>query len=107
MEIYENENDIYNKICFIENLSDSKKILADIKKLGYPVIVKPGNLGSSVGIKKASNKAEMTEAIEFAMEFTDRIIVEKAVEDLKEINCSVIGNLTESETSVCEEPFFS
>ena len=41
------------------------------------------------------------------MEFADRVIVEKAVEDLKEINCSVIGNLTETQASVCEEPFFS
>ena len=41
------------------------------------------------------------------MEFSDRVIVENAVENLKEINCSVIGNIAESETSVCEEPFFS
>lgn len=92
----------------IEYIKDEEKILNEIEeKLDYPVIVKPGNLGSSVGIKKAKNKAELEEAIEFAMEFADRIIVEKAVENLKEINCSVIGNLTESETSVCEEPFFS
>lgn len=41
------------------------------------------------------------------MEFSDRILVEKAVENLQEINCSVIGNIVDSETSVCEEPFFS
>lgn len=41
------------------------------------------------------------------MEFADRVIVEKAVEDLKEINCSVIGNQEKQEASVCEEPFFS
>lgn len=77
------------------------------EELGYPVIVKPGNLGSSVGIKKANDQVELEEAIEFAMEFSDRIIVEKAVVNLKEINCSVLGNITESEASVCEEPFFS
>lgn len=92
----------------VEYIKDEEKILKEIEeKLDYPLIVKPGNLGSSVGIKKAKNKTELEEAIEFAMEFTDRIIVEKAVESLKEINCSVIGNLTESEASVCEEPFFS
>lgn len=92
----------------LEYIKDEEKILKEIEeKLDYPVIVKPGNLGSSVGIKKAKNKAELEEAIEFAMEFADRIIIEKAVENLKEINCSVIGNLTECETSVCEEPFFS
>ena len=92
----------------MEYIKEEEKILADIEeKLEYPVIVKPGNLGSSVGIKKAKNKVELEEAIEFAMEFADRVIVEKAVENLKEINCSVIGNLTESEASICEEPFFS
>lgn len=91
-----------------EYIKDEERLLKEIEeKLSYPVIVKPGNLGSSVGIKKAKNKVELEEAIEFAMEFADRIIVEKAVENLKEINCSVIGNLSESETSVCEEPFFS
>lgn len=92
----------------VEYIKDEEKILNDIEKeLEYPMIVKPGNLGSSVGIRKAKNKVELEEAIEFAMEFADRIIVEKAVEDLKEINCSVIGNLTETEASICEEPFFS
>lgn len=92
----------------MEYIKDEEKILDNIEsELDYPVIVKPGNLGSSVGIRKAKNKPELEEAIEFAMEFADRIIVEKAVEDLKEINCSVIGNLSESEASVCEEPFFT
>lgn len=92
----------------IEYIKDEERILKEIdEKLSYPMIVKPANLGSSVGIRKAKNKAELEEAIEFAMEFTDRVIVEKAVENLKEINCSVIGDLTESETSICEEPFFS
>ena len=92
----------------VEYIKDEESVLNKVEKeLAYPVIVKPGNLGSSVGIKKAKNKVELEEAIEFAMEFADRIIVEKAVEDLKEINCSVIGNLTETEASICEEPFFS
>ena len=92
----------------IEYIKDEEKVLKEIdEKLTYPMIVKPGNLGSSVGIKKAKNKVELEEAIEFAMEFADRVIVEKAVEDLKEINCSVMGNLTETETSICEEPYFS
>ena len=92
----------------VEYVKDEEKILKEIEdKIEYPMIVKPGNLGSSVGIKKAKNKPELEEAIEFAMEFADRVIVEKAVEDLKEINCSVIGNQAEREASVCEEPFFS
>ena len=92
----------------IDYIKNEEKILKDIEeKLEYPVIVKPGNLGSSVGIKKADNKAELEEAIDFAMEFADRVIIEQAVTDLKEINCAVIGNLSDSETSICEEPIFS
>ena len=98
----------YVSFFSMEYIKDEEKIQKEIKeKLRFPVIVKPGNLGSSVGIKKANNESELIEAIEFAMEFSDRIIVENAVENLKEINCSVIGNIVDSETSVCEEPFFS
>ena len=98
----------YVSFYSMEYIKDDEKFLNKIKEeLGFPVIVKPANLGSSVGIKKASDSAELEDAIEFAMEFSDRIIVEKAVVDLKEINCSVIGNITETEASVCEEPFFS
>ena len=98
----------YVSFYSMEYIKDEEKIKEEIKeKLDYPLIIKPANLGSSVGIRKAKNENELYEAIEFAMEFSDRVIVEKAVENLKEINCSVIGNLAESETSVCEEPFFS
>lgn len=92
----------------MDYIKEEEKILKEIEeKIKYPVIVKPGNLGSSVGIKKASNRAELEEAIEFSMEFADRIIVEEAVTDLKEINCAVLGNLSNSEVSVCEEPLFT
>ncbi len=98
----------YYSFWSMEYIKDEEKILKDIEaKLTYPLIVKPGNLGSSVGIKKAKNKVELVEAVEFAMEFADRIIVEKAVENLKEINCSVLGNICDTEASVCEEPIFS
>ena len=74
------------------------------KKLGYPVIVKPANLGSSVGISKASDRKSLDSAIENAIRFSSRIIVEHMVEDMMEINCSVLGDADHRETSVCEEP---
>lgn len=98
----------YHSFYTMEYIKDEEKVINDIEqKLKYPLIVKPGNLGSSVGIRKAKNKVELQEAIDFAMEFADRIIVEKAVVKLKEINCSVLGNICDSEASVCEEPIFS
>lgn len=77
------------------------------KKLGYPVIVKPANLGSSVGISKAADRTELAAAIDNAAKFAERIIVEHMVEQLKEINCSVLGDADEHESSVCEEPIKS
>lgn len=73
-------------------------------KLSYPVIVKPANLGSSVGIGKASNREELIEKIDNAEKFSQRIIVEHMIEQLKEINCSVLGDADDHQSSVCEEP---
>lgn len=73
-------------------------------KFPYPVIVKPINLGSSVGISKASDKNALEKAMEEAFNFADKILVEPAVVNLKEINCSVVGDSEEAEASVCEEP---
>lgn len=74
------------------------------KRLSYPVIVKPANSGSSVGIRPAHNREEFIEAVDNACSFTTRVIVEKLVEKLKEVNCSVLGNYEECEASVCEVP---
>ena len=74
------------------------------EKLGYPVIVKPADSGSSVGIKAVHNREELREAVENAISYSKRIIVEHLVEQLKEINCSVLGNYYECEASVCEAP---
>lgn len=70
----------------------------------YPVIVKPINLGSSIGIKKAQNRSELTEAIDNAFEFAVKILVEPAIANLREINCSVLGDSSQAEASECEEP---
>lgn len=74
------------------------------EKLGYPVVVKPANLGSSVGIGCASNRDELLSRVSDASTYSSRIIVEKMVENLQEINCSVLGDCDEFETSVLEEP---
>ncbi len=73
-------------------------------KLGYPVIVKPANSGSSVGIRAAHNREELIDAIDYAISFTNRVIIEKYVQKLKEVNCAVLGNYYECTPSVCEVP---
>ena len=86
-------------------LSGKDAIIKEVEeRLGYPVIVKPANLGSSVGIGKASNRDELISAIDNAEKFSQRIIVEHMIENLKEINCSVLGDCDDHQSSVCEEP---
>ena len=60
--------------------------------LGYPVFVKPANLGSSVGISKAKSDAELPAAIDLAAEFDRKIVIEAAVPNAREIEIAVLGN---------------
>lgn len=84
---------------------NQKTILEDIEKdIVYPMIVKPVNLGSSVGIRKVNNREELEDAIDYAFEFSLRVLVEHAVENLREINCSVLGDYENARASECEEP---
>lgn len=78
-----------------------------IKEIGMPVIVKPINLGSSVGISKVSNAEALESSIEEAFTFADEVLVEKAITSLREINCSVLGDADDCLASVCEEPFMN
>lgn len=72
--------------------------------LPYPIFVKPANLGSSIGISKATDRASLREAVEVAIHYDHRILAEKGVNHLKEVNCSVLGIGARAETSELEEP---
>lgn len=85
-----------------------KNILSKIdSSVGYPLIVKPVNLGSSVGISKVSKKQDLKAAIEVAFGYSEYVLVERAVVNLREINCAVLGDSSECSASVCEEPIMS
>lgn len=92
-------------IWFFDNdyKENEEEILNDIEKLGYPVMVKPARLGSSVGISKAKNKEEVKESIIDAMKYDEKILIEKVVDNLIEVNCSVLGNYEYQEASELEE----
>src|SRR5699024_2675067 len=75
-----------------------------IETLNYPVIVKPVTLGSSIGVAGAHNHDETIEAVETAFRYDNSLMVEKAVNPLMEINCSVLGSPEEARASVCERP---
>ena len=88
--------------------NEEEAVIAEVEaKMPYPVIVKPANLGSSIGISKAANRAELVASVEEAMQFSSRILVEEMVNNLREINCSVLGDCDNCEPSLCEEPFRS
>ena len=75
--------------------------------IGYPLIVKPVNLGSSIGISKAENRTELYDSLDTAFHYATKVLVETAVQNLKEINCSVLGDYEDAEASECEEPVSS
>ena len=83
---------------------DPEAALERIETLGYPLIVKPVNLGSSVGITRADDREVLQKALELAFQFSARVLIEPAVQNLREINCSVLGDADEARASVCEEP---
>ena len=84
---------------------DSESVIKKIEeKLTYPMFVKPSNLGSSIGISKAKDKESLIHAIEVAISYDSRVVVENGVQNLREINCSGLGYQDDVETSCCEEP---
>ena len=89
--------------------NDYKEIDNLIKRvkdeMNFPVIVKPVNLGSSIGIKKATDESGLRDALELAFSFADIILIEKAITNLREINCAVLGDKFDAECSALEEPF--
>lgn len=84
---------------------DAQAIIARAEAaMSYPMIVKPANLGSSIGITKAKDAAGLKEGIEVAIHYDRRILVEPAIDDLTEINCAVVGLGSDAKTSLCERP---
>ena len=74
------------------------------RELGYPVFVKPANLGSSIGVSRADNAAELADSLELAFEYDRRVLVEKGLNKPIELNCSVLGFDQELEASPIEMP---
>jgi D-alanine-D-alanine ligase len=84
--------------------SAADDVTAEIERtLRYPLFVKPANLGSSIGITKASDRTGLLDAIEVAAHYDRRLLVEEAFEGGIEVNCSVLGN-DDPHPSVCEQP---
>lgn len=88
-----------------EFYSDSDAVCEKVEsKLGYPVFVKPANLGSSIGVNRADNRDALIFALDVAAKYDRRVLIEKAVTNIKEVNCSVMGTAANAKTSVIEQP---
>ncbi|MBQ2802586.1 MAG: D-alanine--D-alanine ligase [Lachnospiraceae bacterium] len=102
------DNDIPVLDCCCYNQNDFEDLEGLLNKVEqrfkYPVIVKPINLGSSVGISKASNREKLEDALTLAFTFSQKVLVEPAIEQLQEVNCAVLGNDLEAQASECEQP---
>ncbi|MFA5985794.1 MAG: D-alanine--D-alanine ligase family protein [Parcubacteria group bacterium] len=85
--------------------ADRDHVLAQIKNLHWPVFIKPARLGSSIGIAKAHDDAELLNACEVALHYDTRIIVEESVENLMDITCAVLGNAQPVPSLVQESTF--
>ena len=95
-------------MCWFERADwerEREEILSKVEReVGYPAFVKPANLGSSIGINIAHDRNQLEDAIETAAAYDHRILVEKAVSPLREVNCSVLGYGDHVETSELEMP---
>lgn len=99
LDSYKIPNPEYTWFYDFEYLEKKEEIIKKIEKLKYPVIVKPARLGSSVGIKIAKDINDLNMAIEEAIKYDSKVLVEKVIKDLKEVNIAVLGNCEYQQTS--------
>lgn len=86
-----------------EYIENEKEILNKLEKLKYPLIVKPARQGSSIGISVANNTETLRDAIRDAINYDEKILVEEIIPNMMELNCSVLGSSSYSETSAIEQ----
>jgi D-alanine-D-alanine ligase len=82
---------------------EQESVIDRCEALGYPLIIKPASLGSSVGVSRCDNREELITSINDALKYDATILVEKAIVKMKEYNCAVYGNKEKQITSRIEE----
>ncbi len=92
----------YTRVLRSQYTADAAEVTRRVTLLGYPVIVKPCNLGSSIGITVVHDNAALFTALRVAFEWDDTVIVEKALEDFTEVNCAVLGDSDEGRICVSD-----
>lgn len=93
------------KVFTLADYENIENMISRIEEtIGYPAIVKPINLGSSVGISVAKTRDELVSSIDDSFRYATKVLVEHAITSLREINCAVLGDENQAEASECEEP---
>lgn len=97
---------VVDDIDFYETdwVQNEDKLIKKAETIGYPLVVKPVHLGSSIGVEVVINQNQLTQAVETAFRYDAHILIEKAITPLIEINCSVLGTAQNNRASVCERP---
>lgn len=83
--------------------TNKKDIEEKCEKIGYPIIIKPANLGSSIGIEIVHKQKELLSKLKKCAVYDHKLVLEKMVTNLKEVNISVLGNINSFELSAIEE----
>ena len=82
-----------------------EQVLDEVEaQLGYPVFVKPANLGSSIGVSRADHREGLADSLDLAFDYDRRVLLEKGLDRPIELNCSVLGYDDEVEASPIEMP---
>ena len=93
----------YFSIHYLQYNQNSDIVFQQAKKIGYPLIVKPAKLGSSVGITICFDDAQLIDAIEQVFQYDTKALIEEYIEDAKELNISLLGDLDFYQHSAIEE----
>ncbi len=80
-----------------------EEIFLQAKKIGYPLVLKPACLGSSIGVALVNQEEELMEAIQEASRYDFKVVIEKKVENLREINATVLGSCFNAQVGELEE----
>ena len=83
----------FTDLSIFEYQNNEEKSIKKIEEIGYPVVVKPSMLGSSIGIKKASDEKELKKALNLAFKYDEVVIIEKCLSNYREFNCAIFDDL--------------
>ena len=92
------------RLYTLSDYADRKPARQSGKRTGISGDRKTGQLSSSVGISVAKNRVELTHSVDDAFKYATKVLVEHAITNLREINCSVLGDENDAIASECEEP---